>query len=879
MFVHVTNSTKVKNTATQPKRKHFTSRSAEKLKHFTIPSYKKSMNKSPTISSFIREKRQKSCLQVNKTSDITVFITENGDQNDENNKEIIDTLLENIISNDTLNLSNWDASAKGIQLWEVLQDFDKKEYSIQILDVSQSGITQLPSEIMHIKNLKTLIVNNNNLLCIPKELGIYQHLKYINLNYNNLSELSLYAQSLEVLKVNYNNISNICDILFTCQKLQILEISHNKLTAVPENIKYLENLRIIDISHNSLHVLPVQFSKLKNLLRMNFNNNELVEMPPLNDIRVLEYLNINNNKIKLLPEICSYGCMKEIHANTNNIDKLDYTMLCKLTSLEVLEVSANSIVHIPIEMKNIKTLKHLNVSHNNIIELPEELKLLPHLCILFGNQNVKYEIDLNENYKNVSSLKNKDESIKSGDMPVSETECEDEIFKCSWKGYTNITCPRKTAHYQPAINYFMRSKVFDSSCEDIHIADSPLTKRSNPASKAQDQKLKNSCPNCTPRFDETHFGYVYQPIPMFYYPSFAIPNMEQDCVKHLSRYRQTKRSKKSYAEHKVYYKENKQKKLNKDAFVEIYSKRAKEGQLPSEKNNILERKRVECFKPANVHDEEKEGILSNKGSQVSTAEVNLKNNLFDVPQKLPVTAKECIANILNTESIANNENALVAIQSTTNMQCEVTYSKSLHILDFSNTKLDFVSDDIFKEAARLNKQNVNLENNCLTACPIGIILMKEKLKELNLSCNNLHHVQQYLGELINIEVLNLSYNKVSNLPQTLKQCKKLKELSLSHNMLCFVPSVIYEIESLRTLNLSNNMIDEIERYGIIKLKYLETLDLSHNHITMLPPEICKLSNLINIHLVGNNIRHFTESDLLKNGKEILHLISVKMRNM
>src|SRR5260370_39097244 len=90
------------------------------------------------------------------------------------------------------------------------------------LDLSGSGITQLPREIGKLANLQSLYLYNNRLTQVPVELG-------------------------------------------QLAKLEVLYLGNNQLTQVPVELGQLANLRWLDLSNNRLTQVPRDLGQLANL--------------------------------------------------------------------------------------------------------------------------------------------------------------------------------------------------------------------------------------------------------------------------------------------------------------------------------------------------------------------------------------------------------------------------------------------------------------------------------------------------------------------------------------------------------------------------------------------------------------------------------------
>lgn len=103
-----------------------------------------------------------------------------------------------------------------------------------------------------------------------------------------------------------------------------------------------------------------------------------------------------------------------------------------------------------------------------------------------------------------------------------------------------------------------------------------------------------------------------------------------------------------------------------------------------------------------------------------------------------------------------------------------------------------------------------LQHNMLLTLPFEIVKFS-KLRSLDLSNNNLSHVNDFLLQLPELQTLYLHNNSLAEdgLPKDLPMLTKLRELNLSGNQLTLVPPQLYEMSGLKYLYLGNNQITEV----------------------------------------------------------------------
>ncbi len=148
----------------------------------------------------------------------------------------------------------------------------------------------------------------------------------------------------------------------------------------------------------------------------------------------------------------------------------------------------------------------------------------------------------------------------------------------------------------------------------------------------------------------------------------------------------------------------------------------------------------------------------------------------------------------------------------------------------------------------------------------------EKLKYLNLSCNELKILPTSIDELSRLKFLDLGWNRFQSIPGFLAKVKSVKNfrLDLDHNEIKSIPHWIDNLEALHYLNLRDNQIKIIPD-SIGNLKSLEYLDLRDNQIELIPESIGSNSSLKVLWLSNNKIKRIPDSIGSLNLLEVLDL--------
>ncbi|KAL8165166.1 UNVERIFIED_CONTAM: hypothetical protein K2H54_032324 [Gekko kuhli] len=176
---------------------------------------------------------------------------------------------------------------------DILSELMLDDYTVQL---NAKGLTEIPTGIFNIKELKCLQLNHNEIKIIPK--AIENKIKIIPSEVCQLQELKDLNLSNNYL-VSFPN--EICQ-LSSLEKLTLCQKNGLKLSQLPEKISELSSLKELDVSHNELKELPEGLGEIKTLVTLIANANCLTKLPKrFSSLYSLQRLNLRDNKILALP--------------------------------------------------------------------------------------------------------------------------------------------------------------------------------------------------------------------------------------------------------------------------------------------------------------------------------------------------------------------------------------------------------------------------------------------------------------------------------------------------------------------------------------------------------------------------------------------------
>lgn len=251
--------------------------------------------------------------------------------------------------------------ACGIRTW--MRNNTELLEKIKTLEITQTPLKRLPSEIGYLKNLHSLNLWGNQLTSISHAIGNLKQLKNLYLGSNQLTTLPDEIEQLKdlsLLDLSGNQFTTCPGKIFQLTNMRNLSLSSNPLAMLPPEIGNLTNLSMLSLSYTKITALPDAIGKLTDLRELNISNCELSTLPTtLGALRDLRKLYIRNNQLTWLPREIA-GC----------------------TELNCLDLGKNQLTELPIEISQCANLKILGLDGNHpLIWLPHAIQQIPNLKI------------------------------------------------------------------------------------------------------------------------------------------------------------------------------------------------------------------------------------------------------------------------------------------------------------------------------------------------------------------------------------------------------------------------------------------------------------------------------------------------------------------
>ena len=300
--------------------------------------------------------------------------------------------------------------------------------NVELLDVSQNSLDDLPKSIRGMSRLKKLYIHDNEFSYIPdwvEELEL--DLLYVVGNPLRQIPKAVQAFSMDAdlwsrLHDNLGQLTNLRTMLFQgipfpcdhrwvakqkrllsiefadclmwtlpsallqCRELEHLKITDMDIFGLGDEVAFFSNLKSLHLEFSSMRSLPKGLENCQELQSIRVLDSELSRLPScLQRLRKLEGIDFCGNGIHRIPKwIGKLKKLKSISFRNNELSDLPASFE-RLTALETLDLSGNLLTKVPDSLYQLSQLQHLRLKDNNL-PLSEVFKLqaaLPNCVIQF----------------------------------------------------------------------------------------------------------------------------------------------------------------------------------------------------------------------------------------------------------------------------------------------------------------------------------------------------------------------------------------------------------------------------------------------------------------------------------------------------------------
>lgn len=311
---------------------------------------------------------------------------------------------------------------------------------------------------------KTLDVSRNNIFFLHSRFLNLGELRCLNLSGNAMSQSLNGSEFTSLTNLQYLDFSsNRLDLLYSTafqelENLVVLDISYNNhyfesegLTHMLNFTRHLKYLKTLMMNHNKISTSTNTELESQSLVRLEFRDNRLDMLWRDGDTRYLNYfkkllnlnvLDISQNNLNFIPQPVFSGLpdkLSELYIRNNKLKSFSWGKLQLLQSLQVLDLSGNSLTTVPRMLSNCAiSLKKFILHRNKIVKLtPDFLK---------GAYNLQY-LDLSFNHlKYIETSSFPDDVVNRMEMLLLHNNrflctCNATAF-VTWLNRTTVTIPR-----------------------------------------------------------------------------------------------------------------------------------------------------------------------------------------------------------------------------------------------------------------------------------------------------------------------------------------------------------------------------------------------------------------------------------------------------
>ena len=170
---------------------------------------------------------------------------------------------------------------KRIKLADDLTELPKEifEYAldVEILDLGNNQLSDLPDDFHRFKNLRILFLTNNRFEHIPPVIAQCENLEMIAFKSNQVKTVpeNAFPKKTRWLILTENQIESLPDSMGDLTQLKKLALAGNQLTSLPESMANCTELELVRLSANQLTEIPSWLLQLPKLAWLAFSGNPI----------------------------------------------------------------------------------------------------------------------------------------------------------------------------------------------------------------------------------------------------------------------------------------------------------------------------------------------------------------------------------------------------------------------------------------------------------------------------------------------------------------------------------------------------------------------------------------------------------------------------
>ncbi|XP_059660127.1 putative disease resistance protein At4g19050 [Cornus florida] len=262
----------------------------------------------------------------------------------------------------------------------------ERNAGLKILNLSETGVTCLPSNI---SNLRHLFLRQCSRL-------------------KSLSGTEALNKDLEILDLaGAYNLVEISDKFFEhLSSLRILNLSETKIEALPP-IFNLCNLRQLNLSGCSAltAIEDKSFDQMSCLQKLDLSGTNVEYLPSLSNCCNLRHLLLKKcTNVKVLPQIESLSKLEELNlCGINSLKEAGANFLEQMYNLQILDLSETQLEQLP-SMENLKNLRQLFLRSCPHLKMVPQLEALTKLEVLDLSGTAVESLPPFNNFSNLRSL-------------------------------------------------------------------------------------------------------------------------------------------------------------------------------------------------------------------------------------------------------------------------------------------------------------------------------------------------------------------------------------------------------------------------------------------------------------------------------------------